>query len=111
MKTFPDVLLLCIFVALVLAIIATIISHKKIHNQPRQKRRKRLIIILCAFILFLLLTSIITGLVICSNWEDFVRFSKETFLVRGFIGQMILLVVVFLYAYFRKDSKSEKKTN
>jgi len=98
MKDFTDILLLlCIFGAPVIAIVVTIISHRKIHNQSQKERHKGLIIL----IFVLLLLSAIGGL-ISDDWQDFVRFLRETFLTRGFIGLMILIVVFFSMDIFEK---------
>jgi len=107
MKDFTGILLLCIFLSPIIAVIATIISHRKIHNQSQKERRKGLIIILCTLIFVLLLLSAIGGL-ISDDWKDFVRFLRETFLTRGVISLMILSVVFFLYGYFRKDKVKPK---
>ena len=96
---------LCIFIAVILAVFATIFANRKIHNKPQKKRRKRLVILLCSLLLTILLILIIVGSLTCDNMDDFIIYLKETLLAKYFIAQMICLVVIYIYAYLKKDEK------
>jgi len=106
------ILTLCFFLVLApcLAIIATIFSQRKVHNKPLKKRRKRVVILFFGVILFCLILISIGGFFTCNNLKEFVENLKELFLSKGVIIQMIVLVGIFLYAYFRKDNKKEQET-
>jgi hypothetical protein len=93
----------------VLGVFIVVFAQSHLHNKPLKIRRKRLRIMLYLLLLILFLTLIVGGIIIHgSNMNNLVKFWKETF-SRGFICQLILIVILFLYAYFRKDKSSEQQ--
>jgi hypothetical protein len=109
MKNTNLILLLCIFFAPCLAFLATFFAHRKIHSISQTKKRKRLFIVLSAFICIPFVISVTFGL-ICGKWSDFVEFLCHLYLSIPYVGFLILIVSFFLYAYFRKDSKTNQQT-
>ena len=107
MLPFPSILLImCIILVPCLALLLTIIAHRKIHIRPQKKKRKRLLILLIAFFFIPLLISAIFGLII-RNSADFMEFIKKMFLSWHYVVFLTLVVVFSLYGYFRKDGEKE----
>ena len=111
MEDLNRILLVCIILAPCLALLAYIFTRKKIHNLPLDKRRKRLLIFLGVFIFIEILIVSIFGYITCDRMGDFLIFLKETFGTKSAMIQMIVFVLIFCYAFFRKEpiKKMDKK--
>jgi len=108
MKNINLILLFCIFFAPCLALLATFIANRKIHNKLLKKRRKRLIILFSTFLSLPLIVSAVFGL-ICGTLSDFLEFLEESYLSKTYISFFIFFVIFFLYAFFRKDNKTNSE--
>jgi len=75
-------------------------AQRRPPNTPLQKRRKLLLIILGISSIPLLIISIIGHIQGISFW-------KNQFTNIGSILQWLLIIVIFLYAFFRKDKKKK----
>ena len=95
MKNIPIWLLVLVLIAPLVAILFTFLAQHKIHNIPLEKRRKKLLIILGTLIIFFLIMTIISLIKEIPFWQDL--FSNI-----GFLILCLLIIVNFLYAFFRK---------
>jgi energy-coupling factor transporter transmembrane protein EcfT len=105
MSTFSWFLFIfCCVCALGLALFTAIYTRLKVLKAPLKIRRKRLRMGFYLMLLAFFLIFVVGGVMIHGrNMSELVRFWKETILVRGFICQLILIIGMFLYNYFRKD--------
>ena len=110
MENLNLILLLCAIAAPCLAFLAYSFTRRKIFNQSLNIKRKRLLIFLGIFISIEILILSVIGFLICDNIEDFIIFLKETFGTKGAIAQIIVFVLIFCYAFFRKEKVENEET-
>ena len=97
------VIIVCCVVAPLLAFFAWKFAQGKIHNTPIKTRRKRLRFLLYMFLFFLLAISFIEEKSVLGA----ITFLKDLFL--NSILQFAVFIVVYVYAYFRKDKTPNEK--
>ena len=100
LKDIPWWIIIGVLVFILVSPFTFLLTQRKLQNAALQKRRKWLLIFMGIFIVFLFMMSIICHIHGKSFWKIF--FSNP-----GLILQYILIVVIFFYAFFRKEKEQK----
>jgi amino acid transporter len=94
------IITIMVFCTILFALSIIVFTNRKKFNASSFKRRKMLLAVMGFFIIFLIILSIIGNFYGINTWQ--IILSNY-----GILIQFIILLVIFLYGFFRKEKMSE----